>query len=539
MKFALPFIELIQQKSLPTRAASRAARGSGRVAVVHWDRENVYFFIVTAKSTKLSPADYGSVPHADMANPFMALAEYFRQHSIQVQRLVVLLSRPELELLTLSFPPAGTSELPALVASEVEQQLGEAEEPPAIDFYVLPSTRVDLADSDTSAVPSGVQVLAFALPASVQQSLQSQITGAGFRVVAIGSRHLAPLGLLRRKPVPESTPTVSVHLYASEAELAICRGAEPSLLRSIRVNPEDPSQVAEQILLESQRCLALLPHDFAEQTFSWFVYSSCQASWQVAQALEDHEQIAIQPIDPLMGWDVEPQKEATGAKQFASAASSGAAWDYLFGKLPVDLLAPKRSPKAANPMIRWAAIGAAAAIVLAIGVTFMLSDVNQLRDEVETLQNELNGAQQVTSKYKEKADQVAAVESWLSDQVDWVDELNALSKRLPDGQNATVRRLTATANGNSAVIDLAVQVAQQETISQLEASIRSAKYAVTSKQISQNPESAEYPWQFETRIVFPVEPVKAANEYRSLSDKQVKPTDVSATDSVSPTETPR
>jgi hypothetical protein len=509
------------------------------VAVVHWDRENVYFFIVTPKSSKLSPADYGSVPHTDVANPFMALAGYFRQHSIQVQRLVVLLSRPELELLTLTLPPASALELPALVASEVEQQLGDAEEPPAIDFYVLPNPRTELVESDPAAAPSGVQVLAFALTASVQQTLLSQITGAGFRLVAIGSRHLAPLGLLRRKPVPESTPTVSVHLYASEAELAICRGAEPSLLRSIRVNPEDPAQVAEQILLESQRCLALLPHDFAEQTFSWFVYSSCEASWQVAQALEDHEQIAIQPIDPLMGWDVQSQVESPVAPQFASAANSGAAWDYLFGKLPVDLLAPKKAPKAANPMIRWGAMGAAAAMVLAIGVTFMLSDVNQLRDEVETLQRELNGAQQVTAKYREKADQVAAVESWLSDQVDWVDELNVLSKRLPDGQNATVRRLTATANGNSATIDLAVQVAQQETISQLEASIRSAKYAVTSKQISQTPEAAEYPWQFETRIVFPVEPVKTAAQYRSLSDKAVTPNAASASESVSSTETTR
>ena len=177
--------------------------------------------------------------------------------------------------------------------------------------------------------------------------------------------------------------------------------------------------------------------------------------------------------------------------------------------LPVNLLAPKKAPKAANPLIRWGAIGTAAAMVLGIGLYFLLADVNRLRDEVQALEGELQSEKKVTAKYQEKADQVVAVENWLKDQVDWIAEFNELSKRLPDGQNATVRRLSASTNSNNAIIDLAVQVAKQETISQFEGSIRSAKYAVTSKQISQNPDSVEYPWQFETRIVFPVEPVEA------------------------------
>ena len=512
MKLLQHLIELVQLKHQWNRSTAGTARGGQRVAVVHWDRENLHFLIVTPKSKKLSLGDVGSVPHADVANPFLALANHFREHSIKVQRLVVLLSRPELDLLTLSLPPAEASELPALVASEVEQQLGETGEPPAVDFYVLPNANANHADAPSQ---TGVQVLAFALPASVQRTLQTQITGAGFRAVAICSRQLSPLGILRRRHVPESTLAISVHLYASEAEMAICRGAEPMLLRSIRINPEDPNRVAEQIWLESQRCLALLPHEIADLPFSWFVYTTCEASWQVARALEDHEHITIQPIDPLIGWDVETQAQTESTMKLASAANAGAAWEYLNDELPVNLLAPKKPAKPANPVVRWATIGAAAAMVLGIGGYYLLSDVKRLNEEVLTLEGELLSVKKVTAKFQEKADQVAAVENWLSDQVDWVEELNELSKRLPDGQNATVRRLTASANSNSGAIDLAVQVARQETISQFEGSIRGAKYNVTSKQISQNPESTEYPWQFETRIVFPVEPVKAASEYQS------------------------
>jgi hypothetical protein len=97
------------------------------------------------------------------------------------------------------------------------------------------------------------------------------------------------------------------------------------------------------------------------------------------------------------------------------------------------------------------------------------------------------------------------VEDWLSDRVDWLNELDELSDRLPKGNQATVRRLTASTGGNMALIDLSVQVAEQDDVSNLESRIRSVKYAVSSKRISQKADSAEYPWRFETRIEFPIE----------------------------------
>ncbi len=509
MKIPSPLNSLVARLQQSTKPQQR---GSGRVAVVHFDRDNIHFLVVTPKSKKLSPADLGSVPHADVANPFLALSNYFREHGIQVQRIVVLLSRPELDLLTLSLPPSDANELPILIASEVEQQLGEAEEPPAVDFYVLPSSAnsssAASSEGTSETIESGSQVMAFALPAPAQRLLRTQITTAGFRLAAIGSRHLSPLGILRRKQVLDNSLAVTVHLYAGEAELAICYGVDPILLRSIRISGDEPARLAQQLWMESQRCLALLPHEVADLPFNWFVFTTSDAAWKVAQALEDREELSVQPIDPLLGWEVDPQLAAEWSTKQTSAANLGAAWDFLGEAMPVNLLAPKRPPKPANPLTRWAVIGGAAVVALCIGIYFLLSDVNALRDEVQALDKELANTKKVTAKYQEKSDQVVAIENWLSDQVDWLAELNELSKRLPDGQNASVRRLSASSNTKSAAIDLAVQVAKQETISQFEASIRSAKYVVNSKQISQNPDSIEYPWQFETRIVFPVESQK-------------------------------
>ncbi|MCA9133634.1 MAG: hypothetical protein KDA45_10785, partial [Planctomycetales bacterium] len=491
------------EKISKLRTPQRRPKANSRVAVVHWDRETIDYLVVTPKSSKLAPRDMGRVSRAEQSNPLVALAEYFREHSIAVQRLIVLLSRPALEQLQVTLPPAEESELPALVAAEVEQQLGDTEEPPIVDFYRLPTSA--MADEAV-----GSQALAFSLPVTELDKLRAQSSEAGFRLTAVGSRDLSPLGILRRRNIPEDSLTVSVHLYASEAELAICRGAEPLFLRLIRVNTEDPQRVAEQIWMESQRCLTLLPAEIAELPQGWFVFTTCDAAWKVARALEDRE-VDVQPVDPLIGWELhgklasEPAEGGETQQAYSSAANAGAAWEFLNGVLPINLLEPKKSPVPPNPLYRWVGLGLAATAAIGLAVYFMLADLRQLRDEVAGLESELADSKKLAAKFQEKADQVAVVESWLADQVDWLDELNELSSRLPDGQNATVRRLTASANGSRAVVDLSVQVAKQENISQLENRIRSAKYDATSKRISQNADSAEYPWQFETHVSFAVE----------------------------------
>ncbi|HUP77743.1 MAG TPA: hypothetical protein VM260_04210, partial [Pirellula sp.] len=431
-----------------------------------------------------------------------------------MQRLVVLLSRPELDLPTLNLPPAEDSELPSLIAREVEQQLGETEEPPIIDFHVVAHSK---ADKNV-----GRQVLVFALPAKEFRILQKQVVSAGFKLVAICSRHLAPLGILQRQSISNETLAVTVHHYTGEVELAVCRGAEPILLRTIRLGTDEPARVAEQIIMELQRCLTLLPIEVAELQLGWYVFATSDAARQVATAIEDRGESTIHTIDPLVDWEVNFARKtksdesdndaAESESRVMSAANGGAAWDFVNNSLPVNLLAPKQAPKPKNPMVRWAAIGGCAAFVLCVGLYFLLFDVWQLQIVVDTLQKELDNAKKLTAKYQEKSDQVQAVQGWLADQVDWLSELNELSSRLPDGPDATVRRLTASATANSATIDISVQVADQEFISQLESRIRSAKYGTTSKQISQNLNSAEYPWQFETRVSFPIE-VQKQNAY--------------------------
>lgn len=544
---------------LPNKQAPLAL--SGRIVVVHWDRDQLFYFISNGTSRTLKEGEFGVVPLIAASGvqggtvggsetgggaeegkpqaPLMALAKHLQEQRLSVNRLVVLLARPELDLLTLSLPPASSDELPILVAAEVEQQQGETQDPPAVDYFVIQDLakqeeRADRAkvareqadldrienprsgNSEIAASGPGKQVFAFALNQRFLQGLQDQCNEAGFKLLAIGSRHLAPLSLLRQANVAERSLAISIHLLAGEAEVAICRGSEPLMLRSIRYSNEDPERVAEQIDTEANRCLTLLPQSLGELPVSWMVYETGEFARQVAKSVEAQEPGKVRLLDPLTGWSLSGPS--------TSAATVGAALDLQqFQSLPVNLLAPKRAPAPPNPWLRWGGLGGLAAAATIAGSTFLLRDVGELREQATAAQNELMDTSRVTSKYQEKSDQVAWVESWLGDQVDWVSELSDLASRLPDGKDATVRRLTATINakGNGA-LDLSMQVKSQEIISELENRIRGAKYTIVSKQITQNADSQEYPWQFESHIEFPIQ---SPGLRRFIASKVASPSD--------------
>jgi len=108
---------------------------SGRLAIVHWDRDNLFYLVSSGASRTLKEGEHGVVSliptgaASDLTGggieeskrhlPLVALANHFQEQRISATRVVVLLSRPELDLLTLSLPPASVDELPTLVASEV------------------------------------------------------------------------------------------------------------------------------------------------------------------------------------------------------------------------------------------------------------------------------------------------------------------------------------------------------------------------------------------------------------------------------------
>jgi hypothetical protein len=520
---------------LPKRSTNaKRVRLTGRTAIAYWDKENVTYLVTMHKSNQVLVQDQGIVSHLEHPSPIEALANHFREQQIEANQLVLLVSRTEVDVLTLSLPPSDPTELPSMVASEVEQQLGESDTAPVVDFHLMPSPASDQEEP-------WQKVLAFSLTSAKFDSMNLAAMKSGYRLAAVGFRQLSALSLLSRlQGLDAGSLNVSVQVYQGEVELALFAGSYPLILRSVRVNLDDIDRVAEQLIVEVERCITLLPPEHEDLPRRWVIDICNHFAIELARAISEQTQCHVAVVETRRGGkrgkpsemhrivaynDVrEREQEAIdpvdnrdsteiGSKDRepvlgVSTALCGAILDAMDQKLAIDFSKPKRPPTPPNPWIRpamWTA--GAAAVLVTIAVTLM-TDVWRLQEEVQELELQLAESQKLQLKTQEKADQVERVEAWLADQVDWLTVLNEISHRLPDGRNATVRRLTASTNGNEGIIDLAVQVVQPEDISQLESQLRSVKYSVSSKRISQAPEASEYPWRFETRIVFPIDPIQ-------------------------------
>jgi hypothetical protein len=474
--------------------------GVGPLAVIHWDRERLYFFIGSIREP-LTDTSTGTIELTPQSKPIAAFAEHLSQSNRKINQVLVLLSRPELDLSTLTLPKGDEKETSAMVASEIEQQYADAHEPPSVDFAVSSPNQETDANSEVN------NVLVFSAQPKYLQSLEQQATASGLKLVGVGARHLGPLSLIKRHPVLKDGFTIAIQFYPGETEISMCHDAMPILLRSIRNSTDDSERVAEQVAIEVERCLTLLPHTIVTLPIQLALFGDNQFASSVTSALRSHEQLTVSIVVPSEGWNVSSQVPPTASTATlpidgAFASNLGAAWDYFHKCLPVNLLRPKRPPKPVNPWVRRSVLGGLIAAAAAVAAYVLLSDISELRTEVAQRETEFANTSKVTAKYQQKADKVQAVEEWLSNQTDWLAELNEVSKRLPEGQNATVRRLTANLSGSGAAIDLSVQVNQQEYISVLEDRLKSAKYSVLSRQISQSPETSDYPWHFETRITF-------------------------------------
>jgi hypothetical protein len=101
MNFVQSLLQRWKQQQSPKKI-------TGIIVVVHWDRENLYYFISTSKSNLVRAQDAGVLAYDADQSPLVALADYFKQQEISVQQLVVLLSRPELEQLSLTLRQLAT-----------------------------------------------------------------------------------------------------------------------------------------------------------------------------------------------------------------------------------------------------------------------------------------------------------------------------------------------------------------------------------------------------------------------------------------------
>jgi hypothetical protein len=484
------------ERTIPSLSIGKA-KPKG-VVVADWDRNEVRFLALSPQRTGLEILASASAPRTPDDTPMSTLGKLLAGGRFLSYPLVLLLSRTDLEMISLVLPQEARDQFPEMVQLEIEQRLGEHESAPVVDYAIA-------GNNDAS----GVDVLAFSLLPEEVDRWNREAKEEKLRLAAIAPRHLS---LLAKLPAGAMNQTrVAIQSLPSEVEMVVARGSQPLFLRTLRLSTDDASSIAEQILLEVQRCLSLLPseHQGEEAEVATaapspapplFVFPGTDAG-PLAEALRERKVAEVHYLTSSSLWPSGSVASEIRTEQFASLLGAGE--QFLQHQLPVNLLAPKRPPKPIHPLRKWGPIGGLTAASLVLGGWFLYSDVRDLNEEANRLQTTRDDQWKLANKSAERIDKLDLVEKWEAERVDWLSLMASLSSTLPLGDRASVRRMTASVSNAGPQVSLSVMVKSPEDLALMEEKLRSQSMEVSSQRVNQQASEEDYPWQFETTIVAP------------------------------------
>ena len=484
------------ERTIPSLSIGKA-KPKG-VVVADWDRNEVRFLALSPQRTGLEILASASAPRTPDDTPMSTLGKLLAGGRFLSYPLVLLLSRTDLEMISLVLPQEARDQFPEMVQLEIEQRLGEHESAPVVDYAIA-------GNNDAS----GVDVLAFSLLPEEVDRWSREAKEEKLRLAAIAPRHLS---LLAKLPAGAMNQTrVAIQSLPSEVEMVVARGSQPLFLRTLRLSTDDASSIAEQILLEVQRCLSLLPseHQGEEAEVATaapspapplFVFPGTDAG-PLAEALRERKVAEVHYLTSSSLWPSGSVASEIRTEQFASLLGAGE--QFLQHQLPVNLLAPKRPPKPIHPLRKWGPIGGLTAASLVLGGWFLYSDVRDLNEEANRLQATRDDQWKLANKSAERIDKLDLVEKWEAERVDWLSLMASLSSTLPLGDRASVRRMTASVSNAGPQVSLSVMVKSPEDLALMEEKLRSQSMEVSSQRVNQQASEEDYPWQFETTIVAP------------------------------------
>lgn len=481
------------------RSGRRGGSTSGRgpLVVATWDQSHIDFLVVTRRGEAVKAIRRGRIARSGESRPMAQLAEHLKSEEEKAQRLLVLLPRAELDLTAVEVPAENEDELPSLVQMEVDQSVGESDRAVVVDFVpAAGGSNEGKATADENAGTGTTRVIAYWMYGEDLDRLRREAEAAGFKLDAVSARQLGPLSLLRSARVLRGEATVVLAFYAGEIEFTFFQKRQILVLRSVRVSAQEIDAIAEQIQTEIRRTVSLTGFGNPGEP----IHVCLLARGDVGA---EGGELAREQLAEILSADMVGSQGPVRSDQVNDdPVLWGAASERLLGRLPIDMLAPKKTPVPPNPWVRRAGIAAVAVIALIVTGYVLIAEVRDLERSVAERQAELDEAARVTTKIEEKADEARFVRRWLADQVHWLDHLARLSEQLPDGQLANVRRLSAAASENGGRIDISVQVRHPDLVARIEERLRQSGFEVSSGQISEQSAGGEYPWQFDSRISF-------------------------------------
>lgn len=401
-----------------------------RIFAIDWDRREVRALLLSAGPTGTSVAGAwaASLATADPAgldgkqigarlNAAVAGAV-----SGKITTLVAV-GRDNVQIKLLNLPPAPAAELPELVRFQAEREFTALGADAALDF-------VPIAGDEQSPH----QVLAVALSAAGVAEARDICQAVGAEPDGIPVRGCAAAAFATRfAAIGEHEVALIVNPLADEADLVFLADEKVVLLRTVRIPDSTQSESRQRALTsEIRRTIAAARQQLTDRAVNKVIICGNDASIIGDRELSADLEMPVSTIDPVAKEPAGLSTKGLSAETLGRfAAVLGMALDEANRQRPIVDFANVRKRAEVRRFSRVHALAAAVAVLCVLWLAAHLwQQLAKPTRELEDLRTQIHNVEAQAETFKDVTSQAAQLNKWMSTDIDWLDELEQMARRV-------------------------------------------------------------------------------------------------------------
>jgi hypothetical protein len=478
-----------------------------KLLAIEWDAREARYVLASGRGAKLTIEEAAALEmpsDVEGAAARRAVGDLLREAlagKAARATTIVGVDRSQIELVTLSVPPASDAELPEIVWNEAMRTTSAIGEDFVLDF-------VPHAD----AAGAVQQVTAAGMSRARLEQLQAVLSGAGASAKSVTVRPYATAALVLASLAEQVQPSLVINVLADEVDLIVLSGGQTVFWRTLRqTDVSRDASAARRLLAEIQRTRVVAQsHTGGKPIEAAYLCGGLDEHPALVDVLRGELPLELTLVDPFQGLGGQAAPEHPGRY---SALVGMLASEAAGRRQAIDFLHPRQRPAPPDRRRTFVLAGAAASVVLLFGGYQVWSKFAAADTEIETLEAQLDELDDQFKRAGQRQKVIAAIDDWSTADVNWLDELRDLSLRFPSGRDAVVERLALSqGRGEGATIDMVGIVRDPVVVSHFENQLRDEHHQISSRHMQQRLEENDYTWHFESSIV--VAP-RAAGQYLS------------------------
>lgn len=442
------------------------------------------------------------------------LKQAVAEHGFARHDAVVVLSRSQSELRELELPPAPTDELPDMVLFKAKSDFASFNDRWLLDFVSL---------DDDESKPR--KVLASAISPEIQTRIAKIIEPTGLKLQQLVLRPFAIMDLLKGSS-GDSQARLVVNPGDNFTDILVVKNNQALTTRSIRISPgHTPDQKSQQLVSEVRRTIASSRRQLnGSKIEGLLLLDNEKTNRHLVGDLGERLGLDIDVINPFDNMHrIGQAKDAVDSPwQYAPLLGSIAHFgsDHAPG---IDFLNPTKRQEVEVDRSRWwlygGLAGLAAAMAIAFGWWTLSSQKADIAELTQDLANKikLNDAQGSRPSTATKIKRIGLIDDWQKGNIQWLDELDELSKRFLTADETVISTFDAALKRKVPTVEVGFKIVSNEEDKRLIDSLEGRPYKVMPTKTDRVGDP-EYPLAFGSKLLIE----RKGNDWLKSIDEHVR-----------------